>query len=206
VSGECRFEIVAKGRASSATLIAPRRRLNLRLCCRTINPGTTERLADCRAGLRQGQDRGLLFEFQPHLATLHRAQLPALIVLADSQSKRRLGRLVDKDSKLLIVAADGANQRQLRTFDARRFWSGSDAGAANGAAVTTGGGRRDGEKIGRSRVLDRFESGISQSGLGLSARADTGVCSGVWTITIGSGVPGGFEIADIGGISALRVA
>src|SRR6185369_11895620 len=52
---------------------------------------------------------------------LHRAQFPALIVLADSQSKRRLGRLVDKDSKSLVTA-DRANQRQLRTFDARQFW------------------------------------------------------------------------------------
>jgi len=41
-------------------------------------------------------------------------------------------------------------------------------------ATAGGGGRRDGEKIGRSRVMGNCESGIAHNGLALSARSDAG--------------------------------
>src|SRR5690242_10242831 len=56
------------------------------------------------------------------------------------------------------------------------------------AAAAGGGGRREEEKIGRSRVTDRLESGISQSGLGLSVRSGADGCaSGGRTTMIGAG-------------------
>src|SRR5713101_3411660 len=39
-------------------------------------------------------------------------------------------------------------------------------------ATAGGGGRRDGEKIGRSRVMGNCESGIAHNGLALNARSD----------------------------------
>ena len=88
-------------------------------------------------------------------------------------------------------------------------WTGQSALAeeappvAPAPSIVAGGGRRDGEKIGRSRVVDRFESGISQSGLGLSMRSgEGGWASGVWTIKTGSGIAGGAQTAEIDGTSA----
>src|SRR4029077_13882774 len=70
-------------------------------------------------------------------------------------------------------------------------------------AITTGGGRRDGEKIGRSRVVDSLKSGISQSGLGLSVRWGAGGWgSGVGAIMTGAGVAGCSQTDEIGGASA----
>src|SRR5579871_847975 len=53
----------------------------------------------------------------------------------------------------------------------RGGFGGGDRSCNTGAATAGGGGRRDGEKIGLSRVLDKLLSGVSQSGLGLSVRS-----------------------------------
>src|SRR4029077_10317879 len=61
-------------------------------------------LPNCAGGgLRQAQDRTLLVALQRDLAALNRMQLPALIFFPDLQAQRRLGGLVDKDRKALIV-------------------------------------------------------------------------------------------------------
>jgi hypothetical protein len=54
--------------------------------------------------------------------------------------------------------------------------------------TTSGGGLREGEKIGRSRVSDRVANGTAQSGLPLSRL--TGDCSGASDLTAGARVAG----------------
>ena len=104
------------------------------------------------AGLGQRQGDNLLIPFRTALPTLNRSQLPALIVLADPEPEDRLGRLIQKYPESLIVACDGADQRHLRTLGSLGLATAATFGTAAGATAG-GGGRRDGEKIGRSRVL-----------------------------------------------------
>src|SRR6516225_11473776 len=77
---------------------------------------------------------------------------------------------------------------------------------ATGIATTAGGGgRRDGEKIGRSRVPDRLVSGISHSGLALIVRSGAGGgASGGRTITAGSPEAGLSQTDETDGASARR--
>src|ERR1700688_962810 len=58
---------------------------------------------------------------------------------------------------------------------------------ADSAATAAGGGRRDGEKIGRSRVVDNCVNGIAHSGLALSARSGAGAVGGATTRTVVTG-------------------
>jgi hypothetical protein len=57
-------------------------------------------------------------------------------------------------------------------------------------ATAGGGGRRDGEKIGRSRVMGNCESGIAHNGLALSARSDAGAAGGGEETTTCTGAAG----------------
>jgi len=88
-----------------------------------------------------------------------------------------------------------------------RSTRGGDGGGADGAATVTGicagGGRRDGEKIGRSRVLDSVASGIAQSGLALSGRGRGAGFGNTGRTWIGAGVS---HIDGAGGPSAGRGA
>src|ERR1700722_3302155 len=54
---------------------------------------------------------------------------------------------------------------------------------AGSAATAEGGGRRDGEKIGRSRVADNWANGIAHSGLALCTRSGAGPVGGATTRT-----------------------
>ena len=74
------------------------------------------------AGLRQREGDNLLIPFQDRFPALNRSQLPALIVLADPEPEDRFGRLIQKYPESLIVACNGADQRDLRTF--RLSWFG----------------------------------------------------------------------------------
>src|ERR1700683_4343319 len=56
---------------------------------------------------------------------------------------------------------------------------------AGSAATAADGGRRDGEKIGRSRVADNWANGIAHRGLALSARSGAG--GGATTRTVVTG-------------------
>ncbi len=108
-------------------------------------------------GLRQGQYRRPVILAHGHFAALNDHQPPALMIVADLQAQCRLARLIDEDSKTFVGARDGADQRKLGRFDflfARRWPT-----AVGSAAIATGAGRRDGEKIGRSRVPDNCASG-----------------------------------------------
>src|ERR1700686_5287802 len=67
---------------------------------------------------------------------------------------------------------------------------GTTAGATAGA-----GGRRDDEKIGRSRVPDNAVSGMAHNGLALSARSGTGAAGAVTTCTCS----GAAEFAQMAG-------
>jgi hypothetical protein len=80
---------------------------------------------------------------------------------------------------------------------------GAGGALASGNTVAGGGGRRDDEKIGRSRVLDKVASGIAQSGLALGARgiAATGGCAGL-TTTAGAAAAGKSWDEDPGSILA----
>src|ERR1700721_4397432 len=64
--------------------------------------------------------------------------------------------------------------------------------SAGSAATAAGGGRRDGEKIGRSRVADNWANGIAHRGLALSARS--GVGGGATTRTVVTGGATGIAI------------
>ena len=63
----------------------------------------------------------------------------------------------------------------------------------SGSATTAGGGRRDGENTGRSRVLDSVLSGMPHSGFALSGRG-VGAGEGV-TRTDVTGSDGGDELS-----------
>src|SRR4030081_3659526 len=67
-------------------------------------------------------------------------------------------------------------------------------GTAAGATAGTG-GRRDDEKIGRSRVPDNAVRGMAHSGLALSTRSDAGAVT-TCTCTRAAGC---VQIADAGG-------
>src|ERR1700726_1709300 len=69
---------------------------------------------------------------------------------------------------------------------------GTAAGATAGA-----GGRRDDEKIGRSRVPDNAVSGMAHNGLALSARSGTGAGAvGAGTTWAAAGAAGGSQMPD----------
>ena len=55
---------------------------------------------------------------------------------------------------------------------------------AGSAATAEGGGRRDGEKIGRSRVADNWVNGIAHSGLALCTRSGARPVGGATTRTV----------------------
>src|ERR1700761_8343956 len=59
------------------------------------------------------------------------------------------------------------------------------------SATATGGGRREGEKIGRSRVPDNCVSGTPHSGLALSACCGAAGGAVTRTVVTGSGAVGG---------------
>ena len=75
-----------------------------------------------RAGLRQNEHDRLLILSQNHFPASNRSQPPTLIILAQFQPKRSLGRLLQKDSEPLITAYDGADQGERRTLRLLRFW------------------------------------------------------------------------------------
>src|ERR1700730_9278581 len=84
------------------------------------------------------------------------------------------------------------------------FGAGGGAFATGTDATTDGGGRRDDEKIGRSRVFDNVAGGLAQSGLALGVRC--GAAGGGWgglTTTVG-GAAGGSQGDDTDGTSARR--
>ena len=66
------------------------------------------------AGLRQRQNGCPLILFHGHFPAADRTQLPALIVLAEFEPERSLGRLIEKNPKSFFVACDGADQGELR--------------------------------------------------------------------------------------------
>jgi hypothetical protein len=85
--------------------------------------------------------------------------------------------------------------------------AGRGGGAFGTGTAATTGGRRDDEKIGRSRVFDNIASGITQSGLALGACAMAAGGCGDLTTT-GAGAAGESKGADVAlarpGISASR--
>src|SRR5229473_7150605 len=88
---------------------------------------------------------------------------------------------------------------------ARGGFGGGDGAFATGTeAIAAGGGRREDEKIGRSRVFDKLASGIAQSGLALGTRSDAaGGGSGGLTTTVGAAA-GQSQSDDVDGMSARR--
>src|SRR5689334_19156614 len=84
-----------------------------------------------------------------------------------------------------------------------RSTRGGGGGGAGGTAAATGvcrgGGLRDGEKIGRSRVFDRLASGIAQSGLAASAGGSAAGFGNTGRTSIGAGVS---HIDGVAGASA----
>src|ERR1700761_1232818 len=68
------------------------------------------------------------------------------------------------------------------------FLRGGGLTTTDAVSATTGGGRRDGEKIGRSRVPDNCVSGIAHSGLALIVFA--GEAAGATTRTVVTGSAG----------------
>src|SRR5579863_8234742 len=65
-------------------------------------------------------------------------------------------------------------------------------GAKTGATAGAG-GRRDGEKIGRSRVAENWASGMAQSGLALSARSAVGAAGAGGTTTCTTAAAGSVQ-------------
>ena len=126
----------------------------------------------------------LLILLQRCFPALNRSQFPALIILADLQPNSRLGRIDPKKCQIPL--------RRSRWYRPRRAAKSPapssepvDLTIAGSAATAVGGGRRDGEKIGRSRVADNCADGIAHKGLALCARS--GVGGGATTRTVVTG-------------------
>jgi len=87
---------------------------------RNRGPGCGRGLGCFRGCQRLGQ----LAARHRHLAAMHRAKSPALIVSVELQAQRGLGRLIDEDPDALIAADDGSDQHepQLGRRRARRHW------------------------------------------------------------------------------------
>src|ERR1700722_1402917 len=91
-------------------------------------------------------------------------------------------------------ASCGASGSFLRTTGALTV--------AGSAATAEGGGRRDGEKIGRSRVADNWANGIAHKGLALCARSGAGPVGGATMRTVVTGGVGGAGTAGDPGACA----
>ena len=94
------------------------------------------------------------------LAGAHLVKNPTFVLFARLQSQHRVGRAIEKDAETLFDSGDGIDKRKLWTLGFRRFCRWRYIGCSGNR-----GGRREGEKIGRSRVADSSFSGIDQSGL-----------------------------------------
>src|SRR5581483_9499958 len=104
------------------------------------------------------------------------------------------GGLIDKDAETLVGAGDGADQRKLWPLDLGRL--------RPRRLRNRHGRRRDGEKIGRSRVVVSVASGIAHKGLALLARSGSAGFAGAVTLTTtGAGAAGRFHSDGVAGVS-----
>ena len=122
-----------------------------------------------RAGLRKIQDDGLLVARERRLAALHAAQSPALIFFAYSQTKSSA--LEVWSTKMPKLRSSPVMVPTSKSCGGCSSCAGFGGGGfATATSVTaTGGGRREDENTGRSRVPLRISNGISHSGLPLRA-------------------------------------
>ncbi len=86
------------------------------------------------------------------------------MVLADAETDGRLADLVDENTDPLLLTDDRPDERQLELLGLRRFGRRGQGHATGGATITGGGGRRDAENKGRSRVAESELSGIGPGG------------------------------------------
>src|SRR5262245_18302353 len=106
-------------------------------------------------------------------------------------------KMANPSSPLTIVpTSDSCGRSGSRRFD------GGGATTAGWAATALGGGRREGEKIGRSLVTVNLVNGIAHSGLALKVCCGGGADRGGVTTRTGAAVSMG--IAEDAGASRLR--
>jgi hypothetical protein len=113
---------------------------------------------------RQSEIRSQGCLLKSRFAAMDRAQDPALEILADPQPDHVAGRRVETDRDAVGAADDGTDKRE-RNLLRRRGRRGQHRRRDGKRGRVGAGGRREGEKIGRSRVAVSALSEIPQSGL-----------------------------------------
>ena len=144
----------------------------------------------CQIGVRRrkGQCGGSLVFLERRLAAFHRTQQPALMVLPGLEPHHVVGRLIEEDRDSPPCRPRSRRRGQAAAAPARRRakeaeWPPPPACWQRPAP----GARREGRKIGRSRVAVSEESGIAQSGLPVGSAAAPRAAAAVGATSTGAG-------------------